>query len=185
MRKEKITRITSIRFTSCLRKYLGFQLFHGRFQLFHGRPKKEDFNESIERVTRKLAAWRGRLLNKPDKLMLTNAVLLTLRSYRIQIQCYPQFVCEALDRTARQFIWKGSLDKGIHVVWWTAITQSWKFGGLGVRVSRIQNIVLLGKLVWDLLQGSNKLCVEVFAAKYIGSGTFKQQPRRDLLLEIQ
>lgn len=48
-RKEKITRLTQIHFTTRLGKYLGFRLLHGR-------PRREDFEETMERITSKLAA---------------------------------------------------------------------------------------------------------------------------------
>jgi hypothetical protein len=39
-------------------------------------------------------------------------------------------------------------------------------GGLGIRTSRENNICLLGKLVWDMLQSSNKLWVDLLSDKY-------------------
>lgn len=79
-----------------------------------------------------------------------------------------------LDRTSRHLIWKGTSDKGVHMLPWSAITQPKKLGGLGVRIARHQNTALLGKLVWDVMQNSNKLWVKVITAKYIEEGTLFQ-----------
>lgn len=57
---------------------------------------------------------------------------------------------------------------------WSALSQLRKLGGLGVRISRHHNTALLGKLVWDVLQRSNKLWVNVVTAKYLGEETLFQ-----------
>jgi len=57
-RKDSITSTTHIPFTSNLGKYLGFQMHHGRI-------KKEDFASIMDRVSNKLASWKGMLLKKP------------------------------------------------------------------------------------------------------------------------
>lgn len=167
IRKEKITRLTNIQFTNRLGKYLGLKIFHGR-------PRKEDFEDVLERVSSKLASWKGRLLNKPGRWTLTNAVLNAIPSYGMQVQWLPQTVCDTLDRTSRHLIWKGTGDKGVHMLRWSAITQPKKLGGLGVCIARHQNTALLGKLVWDVMQNSNKLWVKVITAKYIEEGTLFQ-----------
>lgn len=96
-RREKITCFTNIRFTTRLGKYLGFKIFHGL-------PRRDDFEDLMERVTTRLASWKGRLLNKPGRVTLTNAVLSAIPSYGMQIQWLPQSVCDGLDRTSIHFI---------------------------------------------------------------------------------
>jgi len=50
--KESLESITKIKFTDRLEKYLGFKLCYGR-------TKKEDFLETYDWVTTKLASWKG------------------------------------------------------------------------------------------------------------------------------
>jgi hypothetical protein len=45
--------------------------------------------------------------------------------------------------------------------------QPRKFGGLGVRHARLQNVALLGKLIWEILQSPNKLWVMLFEDRYL------------------
>ena len=42
-----------------------------------------------------------------------------------------------------------------------------KLGGLGIRTLRETNICLLGKLVWDMLQSSKKLWVDILSDRYV------------------
>jgi len=151
---------------SNLGKYLGFQIHRGRI-------KKEDFSSIMDRVSSKLASWKGRLLNKPVRVTLANSVLTAIPAYSMQIQWLPQYVCDHLDKTVHNFIWKGSTNKGMNMVGWEKITKSKKNGGLGVRIARKQNIALLGKLVWDMFKPSNHLLSQILSARYLhGSNIF-------------
>lgn len=138
-RKAKIRSITQINFTNNLGKYLGFRIIQGR-------QRREDFTEAMERMDSKLASWKGKLLNKPGRLTLANSVLSATPVYGMQLAWYPQYVFDHMDRTLRNFIWKGHADKGLHVVGWEKVTQPTKLGGLGVRLTCTQNTSLLGKL---------------------------------------
>jgi hypothetical protein len=85
----------------------------------------------------------------------------------MQINWLPQGMCDYLDKTVRRFIWKGTGDTGMHLVSWNKITQPRRFGGLGVRVSRLQNTSLLGKLVWEILNPPEKLWIKLFEERYL------------------
>jgi len=127
----------------------------------------------MDKVSNKLASLKGRLLNKPGCVTLTNSVLTAIPAYSMQTQWLPRYVCDHLDKTVRSFIWKGSTNKGMHMVGWEKITKSKKNGGLGVRTARKQNIALLGKLVWDMFKPSNHLWSQILSARYLqGSNIF-------------
>jgi hypothetical protein len=64
-------------------------------------------------------------------------------------------------------MWKGSSNKGIHLVGWDKITKPKKLGGLGIRKAREANTSLLGKLVWDIQKNKNALWVQVLKHKYL------------------
>jgi len=122
-RKESITSTTHIQFTSNLGNYLGFQIHHGRI-------KKEDFSSIMERVSSKLASWKWRLLNKPGRVTLANSVLTAIPAYSMQIQWLPQYVCDHLDKTVHNFIWKGSTNKGMNMVGWEKLLNLRRMGVL-------------------------------------------------------
>jgi hypothetical protein len=130
--------------------------------MFYGRVRKQDFSEVYDRVTAKLASWKSRLLNKPGRVVLANSVISSLPSYNMQINWLPQGMCDDLDKTVRRFIWRGSGDTGMHLVGWDKITQPRRLGGLGIRIARLQNVSLLGKLVWEILNSPGKLWVKLF-----------------------
>lgn len=51
---------------------------------------------------------------------------------------------------------------------WNTITLPRNKEGLGIRRSRETNVALLGKLVWELLQPSEKVWVQMMRNKYLG-----------------
>nr|XP_025627789.1 cellulose synthase-like protein E1 [Arachis hypogaea] len=68
----------------------------------------------------------------------------------------------------RQFLWKGqATGKGLPLVKWEVAITPKKAGGLGIRDTSCANIALLGKLVWDCLNNSKKLWVQVLKHKYL------------------
>lgn len=95
---------------------------------------------------------------------MATSVLSTIPSYYMQIAWLPQSICALIDKTTRDFIWKGTTDKGIHL------------GGLeqGCAASKRSKYCILGKLVWNLLHNHNKLWVQVLSDKYVKQRDFMQ-----------
>jgi len=108
----KINRLTSIfgiRSTASLEKYLGFPILKGR-------AKRSDFLFIIQKMQTRLASWKNNLLNKPGRLTLASSVLSSIPSYYMQIAWLPQNICDSIDQSTRNFIWRDSNNKGIHLV---------------------------------------------------------------------
>jgi hypothetical protein len=133
---------------------------------------RSDFLFIIEKMQSRLASWKNKLLNKSGRLTLATSVLTSIPSYYMQIAWLPQSICDSIDQTTRNFIWRDPNNKGIHLVRWNKIARPKQRGGLGVRPAREANISLLGKLVWDMVQSSRKLWVDLFSSKYIAGPNF-------------
>ncbi|KAL4397462.1 hypothetical protein AHAS_Ahas01G0194300 [Arachis hypogaea] len=153
--------ISSIRFANFLRKYLGVPLKHGRVT-------KADFNDVVDKLTNRLASWKGRFLNKAGRICLAKSVLSSIPIYRVQVSLFPSGVCSNIDKLTRSFIWCGSHNhRGLHLASWRVLTTPKKFGGLALRESRLVNFSLLGKLVWQILMNQEKLWVKIMLQKYL------------------
>ncbi|XP_057444797.1 uncharacterized mitochondrial protein AtMg00310-like [Lotus japonicus] len=84
----------------------------------------------------------------------------------------PQGVCDKLDATVRNFIWKNRDGRGIHLVGWDRIALPKRLGGIGLRKTRDHNVALLGKHVWEILVDSNKPWVQLMKARYFPNCSF-------------
>ncbi|GAU37589.1 hypothetical protein TSUD_365100 [Trifolium subterraneum] len=167
---DKMTTLSNIRSTTSLGKYLGFPMISGR-------AKKEDFNFILDKINSRLASWKNKFLNKLGRVTLAKSVLNSIPTYYMQIHWLPSAICSKIDQTTRNFIWKGNTNKGIHLVNWHTIIQTKKDGGLGVRLARETNTAMLGKLVWDIQQNTNKPWVHMIKDKYLYNKMFFNTPR--------
>lgn len=122
-KKAKVTEISGISFTTNLGKHLGFPMMKGKV-------KKEDYNFLLDRIQGKLASWKHKLLNRAGRLTLANSVISVIPSYCMQISWLPQNVCNATDRTVRDFIWKGNTTTYLHLVGWKKVAGTKNEGGL-------------------------------------------------------
>jgi len=156
---NKLTTLIVIRSTTSQDKYLGFPILKGR-------ARRSDFHFIIEKMQSRLASWKSKLLNKAGRLTLASSVLSSIPSYYTRIAWLPQNICDIIDQTTRNFIWRDANNEGIHLVGWKKIARPKYQGGLGIRSARETNICLLGKLVWDMLQSSNKLWVDLLSDKF-------------------
>jgi hypothetical protein len=121
---ESIVYVTGIQNTNSLDKYLGFPMIHGRLC-------KRDFDFLIDKIQHRLASWKNKFLNKAGRLALVQSVLTSIPTYYMQVTWLPTTICDYMDRTSRNFLWKGTNDRGIHLVGWDKINQPKKNGGLG------------------------------------------------------
>lgn len=123
-------------------------------------------------MTARLASWKHKLLNRAGRVALASSVLTTIPSYYMQISWLPQSVCNQIDKISRDFIWKGSQNKGVNLVNWQRVSLPKSLGGLGIRTAREANTSLLGKLVWDVQQDKRKLWVQLLRNRYTVEGNF-------------
>ncbi|GAU45928.1 hypothetical protein TSUD_100050 [Trifolium subterraneum] len=115
----------------------------------------------------KINLSKSRAFNSSGRLALASSVLSSTPAYYMQIAWLAQRMCDSIDQTTRKFLWKDSNNKGIHLVGWNKIACPKNLGGLGIRPARESNNSLLGKLVWDMVQSSNKLWVNLLSNKYV------------------
>ena len=83
--------------TNNLGRYLGFPI------LTEGRPGSA-FHFVVERVQNKLAGWRTKLLSRAGKLVLVKSAATPIAKYYMQCQALPIKVCDAVDKTVRDFL---------------------------------------------------------------------------------
>jgi len=96
--------------------------------------RRVDIQPLIDKMGGKLAAWKGRLLNKAGRLRLVNSVLSSLPTYFLTVLKLPKWAIKKLDRIRRSFLWKGAAEaNGGHcLVQWSKTLTPKMFGGLGI-----------------------------------------------------
>jgi len=113
---HKLIAIYGIRSTTSLEKYLGFPILRGS-------PKRSDFLFMIDKMQNRLASWKGELLNKAGRLTFASSILSSIPTYYMQINWLPQNICDNIDQTTRNFIWRGNNNIGVHLVNWKKVNS--------------------------------------------------------------
>lgn len=96
-RKEAMAGIANIRVVDDLGTYLGFPLVKGRVN-------KNTYNAAIEKVQRRMASWKNKLLNKAGRLCLAKSVTSSIPIYSMHTHYLPQSVCNRIDTLTRSFV---------------------------------------------------------------------------------
>ena len=83
---------------------------------------------------------------------LIQAVNSAILAYTKQTTAVPKKMCDEIDRLNRNFLWGDTPDRRkVHLVKWDMVCKPKIEGGLGLKKARGQNLALLAKLGWKLL----------------------------------
>jgi hypothetical protein len=133
-------------------KYLGLPLTLGA-------NKSSLWMEVISKFKSKIVAWGGQWLNNAGKLILIKAVLSSLPLYQASFLLAPKAITEQISQLIRDFLWQGG--KGnqskFHLVSWDIVKRPKREGGLQVRDPGLANIILGGKILWQLYSNKTTL----------------------------
>ncbi|CAN1830416.1 Putative ribonuclease H protein At1g65750 [Linum perenne] len=158
---REVTEILGIGATQNLGRYLGVPLLHGRVT-------RSTYEFILARMDKKLAGWKANNLSLAGIVTLASSVLNAIPSYVMQSSFLPVYICEAIDRKIRDFIW-GSVDgaRKIHNINWETVCKPKNLGGLGLRNARDLNMAFLIKIAWGILSRPTELWAKVLVSKYL------------------
>lgn len=152
----------------------------GRFPLqYLGLPlsdsalTKQDFIPLIQKINRRLPGWAAKLLTIAGRLTLVNAVLTSIPIYLMSVCKLPVWVIEEIDKTRRNFFWKGGAqnERKIHLANWPMLCKPKKMGGMGILDLRIFNKAILSKWYWQWQAKEEKMWKSLFLSIYCTQGT--------------
>jgi hypothetical protein len=83
-RKPDLKEVSNICFEADLGHYIGFPLMKGRVS-------RDVYNDILDRVQKKLASWKGNLLNKVSRACLVKSAI---PLYTMQLHHIPTNVCK-------------------------------------------------------------------------------------------
>ncbi|XP_075645524.1 putative mitochondrial protein AtMg00310 [Castanea sativa] len=141
-------------------KYLGLPSFVGR-------RKRNTFNDIKEKLCKKLAGWKEKMLSKAGKEILIKAVAQAIPMYTMSCFKLPDSLCEELTNMIRNFWW-GQKKEERKIAWlsWEKMCVPKFEGGMGFKQLKEFNLALLAKQGWWLQTGQKSLVFRVFKAKY-------------------
>ena len=150
-----------------------------------GRNKRANFNDIKDKLSKKLASWKGKLLSKAGKEVLIKAMAQGIPTYTMSRFKIPDSLCDELTSMIRQFWW-GQRGEEKKMAWlsWDKLCEPKECGGMGFKELKYFNLALLAKKGWRLLTGHNSLLYRVLKSKYFPNGDFLNAALRNPLLYL-
>ncbi|CAL8105061.1 unnamed protein product [Prunus armeniaca] len=158
---KEISCICGSPLTEDLGRYLGMPLLHSLID-------KRTYSSLIDKVHKRLAAWKGKFLSLAGKATLIQSVTSAVPIYAMQTAKLPTSVCDALDKLNRNFFWGRSEKRSrVHLCQWDLVCRPKSKGGLGFKKTGAMNQALLAKIGWRLHIKDEGLWAEIYKAKYL------------------
>ena len=130
----------------------------------------------INRIERKLATWKGRLLSLAGRITLIKASISSLPLYYMSIFPIPKGVVEKINKLQRQFLWCRAPGKqSMALVSWAVVELPKILGGLNCGNLLTRNMGLLFKWAWRFINEPKALWRKVICEKYGYSPSFQIQ----------
>ena len=96
--------------------------------------RRVDIQPLIDKVGKRLQAWKGTLLNRAGRLKLVNSVLTSIPTYYLTVFRLQKWALKKINKLRRSFLWKGTAEvRGGHcLVNWSKTMRPKCFGSLGI-----------------------------------------------------
>lgn len=141
-------------------KYLGVHLRYENL-------RREDIQPIVDKMLRRIAGWRGRLLSYAARVVLIKACLTSIPIYLMSFIKFPKWAIKILNTHLANCLWNDNPENHkIHLVNWDSVSMMKEYGGLGIPNLRDLNICLLASWLKRYNLDRDKLWRQVIDARY-------------------
>ncbi|EOY21945.1 Uncharacterized protein TCM_014115 [Theobroma cacao] len=103
----------------------------------------------LEKVKRKLAGWKTKMLSFEGRITLLKSVLTSMPVFFMSLFQVPHKVKNELEKLQRRFLWGGDDQKRkIHLVKWDKVCNYKDCRGIDITDIEVKNHALLNKWIW-------------------------------------
>jgi hypothetical protein len=132
-------------------KYLGVPLHYDNLS-------KEDIRPLVDKMLKKVAGWRGRLLSLAARAMLLKTCLASIHVYLLSFIKFPKWAIKLMNTHMSNYLWNDSVENHkYHLANWELVSMSKEQGGLGLPSLRDLNISLLASCLKRYNKDKEKL----------------------------
>lgn len=119
-------------------KYLGIPLHYYKLRM-------EDIQPLIDKILKRIAGWRGKLLSYSARLTLIKTCLASIPLYLMSFFKFPKWALDLINSQMAHCLWSDfERNRKLHLANWHLVCMKKDFGGLGVPNLRDVNMCLLG-----------------------------------------
>jgi hypothetical protein len=141
-------------------KYLGVPLHFGKLC-------KQDLQPLIDSIIKRIAGWRGRLLNHASRLVLISSCLASIPIYLLSVLEFLKWAMPTINLQMSHCLWDNyEGHHKYHLAHWDLVSMKKDFGGMGIANIRDLNVSLLSSCVKRFNLDDHKLWKEIIQYKY-------------------
>lgn len=141
-------------------KYLGVPLHYDNLS-------REDIQPLVDKILKKVAGWKGRLLSLAARAMLLKTCLASILVYLLSFIKFPKWAIKILNTHMSNYLWNDSVEcHKYHLANWELVSMKKEYGGLGFPNLRDLNISLLASWLKRYKTDNDKLRKELIDFKY-------------------
>jgi len=141
-------------------KYLGIPLHYDNL-------RREDIQPLVDKMLKRIAGWRGKLLSYAARIVLIKACLASIPVYLLSFIKFPKWALRIIHTHMANVLWNDNPEAHkYHLVNWDTCSMPKDFGGLGVPNLRDLNICLLASWMKRYNIDENKLWRQLIDHKY-------------------
>lgn len=141
-------------------KYLGIPLHFEKL-------RREDIQPLVDKILRKIANWKGKLLSYAARIVLIKTCLASIPVYLLSFIKFPKWAVKALNTHLANCLWNDLEDNHkYHLANWDSVSMPKEFGGLEIPNLRDLNLCLLRSWLKRYNLDDKKLWKELIDFKY-------------------
>jgi hypothetical protein len=141
-------------------KYLGIPLHYSKL-------RREDLQPLIDKIIKRIAGWRGKLLTQAGRLVLIKTCLASVPVYLLFFFKFPRWAIDLINSHMDNCFWDDyEGHRKLHLANWHLICMKWEYGGMGVPNLKDLNLCLLGSWVKRYISDEHKLWRKIIDEKY-------------------
>jgi hypothetical protein len=141
-------------------KYLGIPLHHDKL-------RRADLQPLIDKILKRIAGWRGKLLSYAARVLLIRTCLASIPIYLLSFFKFPKWALDLINSQMANCLWNDfEGHRKLHLANWKLICRKKEFGGLGIPDLANVNLCLLASWIKRYSQDDGKLWKTMVDHKY-------------------
>jgi len=141
-------------------KYLGVPLHFTNL-------RKEDLQPIIDKIIKRIAGWKGRLLSYAGRVTLLKAYLASVPIYLMSIIKFPKWAITMINSQMSHFLWNNNEEShNYHLANWQLVSQKKELGGFGIPDMRSLNLSMLSSWIFRYGLNSDSIWTKIVDHKY-------------------
>lgn len=146
--------------------------------MHHRKISNKDWIAVEDRFQKKLSSWKGKLLSIGGRLVLIDSVLSSLPMFMMAFFRIPKGVLKKLDYYRSRFFWHcEEHKKKYRLIKWSMLSRPKCVGGMGILNLEAQNICLLSKWLFRLLNEEG-IWQNLLKRKYMANKSLPQVSKK-------